>query len=58
VTVPRAKRIAAYEQLSKLVDLNTLDAISHEINLEESIQYAAELMAGNVRGRLIVNVNQ
>ena len=58
VTVPRAKRIAAYEQLSKLVDLKTLDEISHEISLEESIKYAAELMAGNVRGRLIVDVNK
>ena len=58
VTVPRTKRIAAYEQLSKLVDLKTLDEISHEIGLEESIKYAAELMAGNVRGRLIVDVNK
>jgi acrylyl-CoA reductase (NADPH) len=58
VTVPRAKRIAAYEQLSQLVDLNTLAEISHEISLGESIKYAAELMAGNVRGRLVVNVNK
>jgi acrylyl-CoA reductase (NADPH) len=58
VTVPRAKRIAAYEQLSKLMDLKTLDEISHEINLEESLKYAQELMAGNIRGRVIVNVNQ
>jgi acrylyl-CoA reductase (NADPH) len=57
VTVPRAKRIAAYEQLSKLLDLKTLDEISHEISLEDSLKYAKELMAGNVRGRLIVNVN-
>jgi len=58
VTVPRAKRIAAYEQLAKLVDLKTLDEISHEITLEESLKYAQELMAGNVRGRLIVDVNK
>jgi acrylyl-CoA reductase (NADPH) len=58
VTVARAKRIAAYEQLSKLLDLKTLDEISHEINLEESLKYAQELMAGNIRGRVIVNVNQ
>jgi acrylyl-CoA reductase (NADPH) len=58
VTVARAKRIAAYEQLSKLIDLKTLDEISHEISLEESLQYAQELMAGNIRGRVIVNVNQ
>ena len=58
MTVPRAKRIAAYEQLAKLVDLKTLDEISHEISLEDAIKYAQELMAGNVRGRLIVDVNK
>jgi len=58
VTVPREKRIAAYEQLSKLVDLKTLDEISQEITLEESLKYAQELMLGNVRGRLIVDVNR
>ena len=58
VTVPRAKRIAAYEQLSQLVDLNTLDEISKEISLQGAITYADQLMAGNVRGRVIVDVNQ
>jgi acrylyl-CoA reductase (NADPH) len=58
VTMPREKRIAAYEQLSQLVDLKILDEISYEITLEESLQYAKELMAGNVRGRLIVDVNK
>ena len=58
VTVPRGKRIAAYEQLSKLLDLKTLDEISHEISLADSIEYAQKLMAGNVRGRLIVDVNR
>lgn len=58
VTVPKAKRIAAYEQLSALVDLSTLDAISHEISLGEAIQYADALMKGSVRGRVIVDVNR
>jgi acrylyl-CoA reductase (NADPH) len=58
VTVPKAKRIAAYEQLSALVDLKTLDAISHEISLGEAIQYADALMKGNVRGRVVVDVNR
>ena len=57
VTVPKAKRIAAYEQLSALVDLKTLEAISHEISLGEAIEYADALMKGNVRGRVIVDVN-
>jgi acrylyl-CoA reductase (NADPH) len=58
VTVPKAKRIAAYEQLSALVDLTTLEAISHEISLGEVIEYADALMKGNVRGRVIVDVNR
>jgi acrylyl-CoA reductase (NADPH) len=58
VTVPKAKRIAAYEQLSALADLKTLEAISHEISLGEAIQYADALMKGNVRGRVIVDVNR
>jgi acrylyl-CoA reductase (NADPH) len=58
VTVPKTKRIAAYEQLSALVDLKTLEAISHEISLGEAIQYADALMKGNVRGRVIVDVNR
>ena len=58
VTVPKAKRIAAYEQLSALVDLKTLDAISQEISLGEAIQYADALMKGTVRGRVVVDVNR
>jgi acrylyl-CoA reductase (NADPH) len=58
VTVPKAKRIAAYEQLSALVDLTTLEAISQEISLGEAIQCADALMKGNVRGRVIVDVNR
>lgn len=58
VTVPKAKRIAAYEQLNALVDLTKLEAISHEISLGEAIQYADALMKGNVRGRVIVDVNR
>lgn len=58
VTVPKAKRIAAYEQLSALVDPKTLEAISHEISLGEVVQYADTLMKGAVRGRVIVDVNR
>jgi acrylyl-CoA reductase (NADPH) len=58
VTIPREKRILAYEQLNQLVDKQTLDEISQEISLEASLKYAQELMAGNVRGRLIVDVNK
>lgn len=58
VTVAKAKRIAAYEQLSRLLDLNVLDAISTEIGLQDAIACADQLMAGNIRGRVIIDVNQ
>jgi acrylyl-CoA reductase (NADPH) len=58
VTIPKEKRILAYEQLNQLVDKQTLDEISQEISLEDALKYAQDLMAGNVRGRLIVDVNK
>ena len=58
VTVPKEKRIVAYEQLGKLCDFKILDEISREIGLEESLICSEELMAGQVRGRLIVDVNR
>ena len=47
------------DELEKRIkDLKTLEDISHEISLEDSIKYADKLMAGDVRGRFIVDVNK
>ncbi len=58
VTVPREKRIVAYEQLGRLSDFKIFDEISREISLEEALKCSEELMAGLVRGRLVVDVNR
>ncbi|HEX5640277.1 MAG TPA: oxidoreductase, partial [Burkholderiaceae bacterium] len=35
-----------------------LDAITHEISLGEAIEAGQQILAGNVRGRLVVDVNR
>ncbi|MCX7244232.1 MAG: oxidoreductase [Burkholderiales bacterium] len=58
VTVGKAKRILAWEQLSQLCDQTMLTTIAHEISLAEAIPMAVDLIAGKIRGRLIVDVNR
>ena len=54
----KAKRILAWEHLSQLCDQTILATISQEISLAEAIPMAADLIAGKIRGRLIVDVNR
>lgn len=55
---PRAERIAAWERLARDLDLALLDEITREIGLDETIPMAGELLAGKVRGRVVVDVNR
>lgn len=55
---PRAERIAAWERLARDLDLALLDEITREIGLDEAIPMAGELLAGKVRGRVVVDVNR
>ncbi|MET0964107.1 MAG: MDR family oxidoreductase [Noviherbaspirillum sp.] len=57
VMAPRARRIAAWERLARDLDAAKLDAITREITLAEALTQAPEIIAGKVRGRLVVNVN-
>jgi acrylyl-CoA reductase (NADPH) len=57
VMAPRAKRIAAWQRLANELDANKLEAITQEITLAEALIKAPEIVAGKVRGRLVVNVN-
>lgn len=58
VMCPRRDRIEAWERLAKDLDLSKLAAIGHEVGLAEAIPLAAELLAGRVRGRVLVDVNR
>jgi acrylyl-CoA reductase (NADPH) len=55
---PRRDRIAAWDRLSRDLDLSILKEITREIGLGEVIQTANHLLAGEVRGRVVVDVNR
>jgi acrylyl-CoA reductase (NADPH) len=57
VMAPLSKRVAAWERLASELDANKLETITQEIGLAEVLAHAPELLAGKVRGRLVVNVN-
>ena len=57
VMAPRERRVAAWSRLASDLDTAKLDAIIREITLAEALTQAPEILAGKVRGRLVVNVN-
>jgi acrylyl-CoA reductase (NADPH) len=57
VMAPLARRVAAWDRLARDLDAGKLDAITREITLAEALTQAPEIIAGKVRGRLVVNVN-
>jgi acrylyl-CoA reductase (NADPH) len=57
VMAPFAKRQAAWARLAKDLDLVKLEALTQEISLDAVVQAGADILAGQVRGRLVVNVN-
>ena len=58
VTRPFAQRQQAWHALGETLDLKQLDTITREIGLAEAIAAASDLLAGHVRGRLVVDVNR
>ena len=57
VMAPMARRVAAWDALARTLDRRQLAAITQEIGLKEAIGAASDILAGQVRGRLVVNVN-
>lgn len=57
VMVPRERRIQAWERLAADLDPQRLEAITREIGLSQAIAAATDLLNGEVRGRLVVDVN-
>ncbi|CAG8866424.1 Acrylyl-CoA reductase AcuI [Pseudomonas fluorescens] len=58
VTQPKAKRLEAWSRLARDLDFNLLPLISREIGLSEAIEAAPRLLAGQLRGRVVVDVNR
>ncbi len=58
VMAPKQPRLAAWERLSNDLDPAVLDSIADEIALADVVDAAGRLMDGNVRGRIVVDVNR
>lgn len=58
VMCPRAERLAAWRRLGSDLDVAKLAMIGQEVGLAEVIPLASKLLKGEVRGRVIVDVNR
>ena len=56
VVAPLAVRLQAWERLARDLDVAKLEAMTREITLAQAIEVAAELLQGQVRGRVVVDV--
>ena len=57
VMAPRALREAAWARLAQDLDTAQLERMTREVALADAIGLGAEILAGQVRGRVVVNVN-
>ncbi len=57
VTVPRPRRLLAWERLATDLDTDLLGSMTETISLDEVPHTAAEILAGRVRGRVVVDLN-
>lgn len=55
---PRPERVEAWRRLGTDLDMSKLEMISNEISLSEAIPTALKLIKGEIRGRVIVDVNR
>jgi acrylyl-CoA reductase (NADPH) len=56
VNRPIADRLEAWGRLAREIDLAELDRMSQTISLAEAIDAARDLLAGKVRGRLVISI--
>ena len=54
---PRADRLQAWQRLATELDMGKLGNISRTVGLKEAIPLATALLQGQVRGRIVVDVN-
>lgn len=57
VMCPRSERLNAWQRLGTDLDVSKLNLITKEIGLSEAISIADRLLDGQVRGRVVVDVN-
>jgi len=55
---PRPDRVEAWRRLSRDLEIERLELLTEEISLRETLERAALLLDGQVRGRIVVDVNR
>jgi acrylyl-CoA reductase (NADPH) len=58
VMAPQARRRAAWAHLASTLDPHRLDSITREITLEQALQAGQDVLAGKIRGRVVVDVRR
>ena len=56
VTTPKARRMLAWERLARDLDMAKLHALTTTVKLDDVPRVAAEIVAGKVRGRVVVEL--
>ena len=57
VMAPLPRRQRAWDGLAEILDREQLDRIYRKVSLAEVLQLAPQILAGQVRGRVVVDVN-
>ncbi|MEM1113135.1 MAG: MDR family oxidoreductase [Pseudomonadota bacterium] len=58
VMAPMAVRERAWERLARDLNASVLEAVASDISLSEAVGVAPDVLAGKIKGRLVVDVNQ
>ena len=56
VMAPRERRVEAWDRLARELDLAKLDAMTRTVGLAEVPQLAEDILAGRIRGRVVVEI--
>ena len=58
VNCPKPRRLEAWQRLARDLDQAQLARMSSEISLAQALEQAGPILAGQVRGRIVVDVNR
>jgi len=56
VTTPMPRRLAAWDRIARDLDLGKLKALTSHVKLDDVPRVAADIVAGQVRGRVVVDI--
>ena len=58
VMAPLPLRLEAWSLLARELKRSAIESISHTVGLEEALAIAPQILAGSIRGRVVVDVNR